>query len=192
MEPVQSELYSKGGTIRTANVNKQNEAKAQQLDNMMAAKNAAEADMRASNRAMQAYKLGGEDVKMALAKKLADNPQYIVAGSPADVRMQEDMQRGYNNAVNAPVAGAGMAQRLRNMPGDIYDAVANKLGGLFAGDVSEKKAPVSSFAAQGNQMRDSMREDAYNTAWERARAMGNTSEDNMNALIIEEEKKRGL
>lgn len=116
----------------------------------------------------------------------------IVVGSPEDRYMQQAMERGYNASVNEPPMGMGIAKSLRAIPGNIYDAVSSRLSNLFSEEANPPE-PVSSFVAEAAaQQKESMRQDAYDTAFAKAREMGNTSEDNMNFLITQELNKRGL
>jgi flagellar biosynthesis/type III secretory pathway protein FliH len=153
---------------------------------------AAELDaIQASQAAKQNQDAGAARFQKAIEEALMERTP-IVVGSPEDRYMQQAMDRGYTASVNEPPMGTGIAKSLRAIPGNIYDAVSSRLGNLFSEEANPTE-PVSSFVAEAAaQQKESMRQDAYDTAFAKAREMGNTSENNMNSLIIQELNKRGL
>ena len=147
--------------------------------------------MQAREAARQNQDVGAARFKKALDQTMMERAP-IMEGSPEDRAMQAAMNRGYENAVNQSPMGMGIAKSLRAIPGNIYDAVSGRLRNLFS-EEANPEPPVSAFVAEAAaDQKASMKQDAYDTAFQRARAMQNTSDDNMNALIKEELSKRGL
>lgn len=110
--------------------------------------------------------------------------------------MDDNMQRGYNYAKEEQAIGAAQARAARGMFGDAYDAVANYLGEMFSSDAPAKPT-VSSFVDQRNaemgaQLKADMENTARDEAFMEARKMGDMSEGNINRLMIQKFKERGL
>lgn len=110
--------------------------------------------------------------------------------------MDANLQRGYDYAKKEQAIGAAQAQAVRGMFGNVYDAVADYLGSMFSSD-APATPPVSSFVDQRNaemgaQLKADMENAARDEAFMEARKMGDMSEDNINRLIIQKYKARGL
>lgn len=99
---------------------------------------------------------------------IADNNQYrtIVEGSRRDIQMQNDVNRGLNYEDDGS-----------------YDLVNEVNAAIPASPQYREQA-----AAAENELI----EDAQNSAFTRAQQMGDTSEDNMNTLLIQELNSRGI
>lgn len=83
----ESDLYRNGGTIRTSNVNKRNEQDAAELK-------AIKSQDRDNQLRDEGFREGFSDFE----RRMADSNQWapVVEGSPQDIQMQDDINRGVN------------------------------------------------------------------------------------------------
>jgi len=154
-----------------------------------------DAEMQQTRRDEDMFMAGQNDAYTAVERELARRQGPIVMGSPEDRQMQADMERGYRYATTPQPQGPSMFD-------DFKSAVSRKLGqaqqsisGGLAGMFGSSEADVmrdQRNARMGAEMKASMEQDARDTAFARAREMGDTSENTINTLMMEEFKKRGL
>ncbi len=87
----ESELYKNGGTIRTSNINKRNEQDAEELRILKAHERD---NQLVGNAREEGFREGFKDFERRLTDSNQWNP--IVEGSPQDIRMQDNVDRGLN------------------------------------------------------------------------------------------------
>lgn len=109
--------------------------------------------------------------------------------------MRRDAER-VNISDSARSEGAGVGYQQGLQEGALQVAgFKQKLMDLF-GQRQEQPAPAQGlagrYAEEGQDLRRQMERDAQQEAFMRARSMRDTSEGNMNTLISEELKRRGL
>lgn len=137
----------------------------------------------------QLYTKGVNDAYRAVEQELYKRQGPIVSGSPEDLEMQDNIQRGIEFTKNQPPMGSGLLTDLRKR-------IANKLK-TTSNDISEGLAVLLSpteeierrDALMGQQMQKELENNARNRAFNRAKAMGDMSENTINNLMVEELNK---
>jgi hypothetical protein len=147
-----------------------------------------EAEQRQMARDNEMRLAGQDDAYTAVERELAKR-QPIVMGSPEDLQMQADMDRGYRYATTPQPQGPSMFDRFKsavsNKLGQAQQSISTGLADMFAPspEVQQRNA------AMGAAMKKEMEDNAYQMGMMRARESGDMSEDNINRLIVEEMNK---
>jgi hypothetical protein len=118
---------------------------------------------------------------------LSADRKPTVVGSPEDLRMQENMDRGYEYTTSQKPLGNNLRNWLGSKLDNTQKAIYSGLAGMFA-DSPEVQNRNS---VMGADMRAEMRNNAYKMGLMRARQSGNMSEENINRLVTEEMNKIG-
>ena len=114
----ESTLYKEGGAITTSNVNKRNAELAGEYKNKMANE---EKESLYGQAREEGIREGSNNAYMDVMQRLESSGQYqpIAGGSPEDIQMQSDIDRGLNYVTPEE-------------PG-LLDAVSNRLGSMSNG-----------------------------------------------------------
>lgn len=124
------------------------------------------------------------DVIQQLERAAADGRSPIVAGSRADIDMQRNMDAGYNYV---PPENEGLLDAVSNQLGRASDSVSDWFSNAIG-----RSEPSTDQSLRGAQAEEDARQSAYASAFNAAELSGDTSEENMNKLVIQELDKRGL
>ena len=111
------------------------------------------------------YNKGSNDT---LSQLMAASQQYqpIMEGSPEDIQMQQDTDRGLNYG--------------------LLDEINQRI------PPSAGQQPQPQYAEEAEVSENELIEDAQQSAFIKAQDMGDTSEENMNTLLIQELNNRGI
>jgi len=171
-----SSVYKNGGVVKTSSINEENVKKGAILDDMVQRGHINREvghrlqQVAAENR-HRGIQEGADYAYRDITNRLASAQQQpIVEGSPEDIQMQQNRDRGFNHSNTG-----------------LLDEVSR----LAAQKQTGQEQP-SQYNQQGIEARDSLLQDARDTAFSRAHQIGDTSEGTINKLMIEELHKRGL
>jgi len=162
-----SEIFGDGRTITSNSMlNNTNTRKAAKLDDMeRSQKQEFVAREAFSAGEGSGYDKGSNDT---LAQLMAASEQYqpIMEGSPEDIQMQQDTNRGLNYG--------------------LLDEINQRI----PSSSSQQQQPQ--YSEEGAVLENELIEDAQQSAFMKAQDMGDTSEENMNTLLIQELNTRGI
>lgn len=102
--------------------------------------------------------------------------------------------RNWTPSNNAPSLVDQIGNALNNAAEGVSDWWSNTKNRMNNFDylTNQSKDELNRYESMGQEMKKQMEDDAFQTAIDRAGSMGNRSEENINKLIEEELKKRGL
>lgn len=154
-----------------------------------------ESEMQQTRRDQDMFTAGQNDAYTAVEQELVRRQGPIVMGSPEDRQMQADTERGYRYATTPQPQGPSMFDDFKSAVskklGQTQQSISNGLADLFGSSEADVMRNQRN-TRMGAEMKGSMEQDARDTAFARAREMGDTSENTINTLMMEEFKKRGL